>query len=75
LEQLIRFYGAPMQSVVGRYIEQSIMTFLEYQEQYRRRVKDITGGDPLSMMRKALEQNMEFWKGFAPKPIDRDRKD
>ena len=31
LEQLIRFYGAPMQSVVGRYIEQSIMTFLEYQ--------------------------------------------
>ncbi|MFT4633815.1 MAG: polyhydroxyalkanoate synthesis repressor PhaR [Candidatus Pseudothioglobus sp.] len=76
LEQLIRFYGAPMQSVVGRYIEQSIMTFLEYQEQYRRRVKDITGGgDPLSMMRKALEQNMEFWKGFAPKPLDRDRKD
>ncbi|MDP4910701.1 MAG: polyhydroxyalkanoate synthesis repressor PhaR [Pseudomonadales bacterium] len=75
LEQLIRFYGAPMQSVVGRYIEQSIMTFLEYQEQYRRRVHEVTGGDPLSMMRKALEQNMEFWNRFAPKFPDRDRKD
>jgi polyhydroxyalkanoate synthesis repressor PhaR len=74
LEQLIRFYGAPMQSVVGRYIEQSIMTFLEYQEQYRRRVQEVTGGDPLAMMRKALEQNMEFWNRFAPKPFDRDRK-
>jgi len=75
LEQLIRFYGAPMQSVVGRYIEQSIMTFLEYQEQYRRRVQEVTGGDPLAMMRKALEQNMEFWNRFAPSPFDRDRKD
>jgi polyhydroxyalkanoate synthesis repressor PhaR len=75
LEQLIRFYGAPMQSVVGRYIEQSIMTFLEYQEQYRRRVQEVTGGDPLAMMRKALEQNMEFWNRFAPNPFDRDRKD
>ena len=75
LEQLIRFYGAPMQSVVGRYIEQSIMTFLVYQEQYRRRVQEVTGGDPLAMMRKALEQNMEFWNRFAPNPFDRDRKD
>lgn len=75
LEQLIRFYGAPMQSVVGRYIEQSVMTFLEYQEQYRRRVQEVTGGDPLAMMRKALEQNMEFWNRFAPNPFDRDRKD
>ena len=74
LEQLIRFYGAPMQSVVGRYIEQSVMTFLEYQEQYRRRVQEVTGGDPLAMMRKALEQNMEFWNRFAPNPFDRDRK-
>ena len=75
LEQLIRFYGAPMQSVVGRYIEQSIMTFLEYQEQYRRRVHEVTGGDPLSMMRNALEQNMKFWNRFVPKPFDRERKD
>ncbi len=32
LEQLVRFYGDTMQGVMSRYIEQSIMTFLEHQE-------------------------------------------
>lgn len=75
LEQLIRFYGAPMQSVVGRYIEQSITTFLDYQDQYRHRLNEVTNADPLAMMRKALEQNMEFWNRFTPNPFDRDRKE
>lgn len=61
LEQLIRFYGDAMQSIVGRYIEQSIMTFLEHQERYQRSVRDITSSDPMAMMRKAMEQNMDFW--------------
>ncbi|MGI9322768.1 MAG: polyhydroxyalkanoate synthesis repressor PhaR, partial [Pseudomonadales bacterium] len=37
LEQLIRFYGDTMQGIFGKYIEQSIMTFLDQQERYRRR--------------------------------------
>lgn len=65
LEQLIRFYGAPMQNVVSRYIEQSITTFLEHEQRYRTRIQDLTGAEPLVMMRKALEQNMEFWNRLA----------
>ena len=65
LEQLIRFYGDAMQSIVGRYIEQSIMTFLEHQERYQRSVRDITSADPLAMMRRAMEQNMEFWNRMS----------
>jgi polyhydroxyalkanoate synthesis regulator protein len=61
--------------VVGRYIEQSIMTFLEYQEQYRRRVNEVTGSDPLAMMRKALEQNMEFWNRLAQTRSEKNTKD
>jgi polyhydroxyalkanoate synthesis repressor PhaR len=61
LEQLVRFYGAPMQSVVSRYIEQSITTFLDHQEKYRSRMQDLAGAEPFNLMRKALEQNMEFW--------------
>ncbi len=61
LEQLIRFYGDAMQSVVGRYIEQSMTTFLDQQERYRQSVRDITNTEPLNLMRKAMEQNMEFW--------------
>ncbi|MBO6563412.1 MAG: polyhydroxyalkanoate synthesis repressor PhaR [Pseudomonadales bacterium] len=65
LEQLIRFYGDAMQSIVGRYIEQSIMTFLEHQDRYQRSVRDLTSGDPLKLMRNAMEQNMEFWNRMA----------
>ena len=61
LEQLVRFYGDAMQSIVGGYIEQSIMTFLEHQERYQKSVRDITSSDPLAMMRRAMEQNMDFW--------------
>ena len=60
LEQLIKFYGDAMQNVFGRYIEQSIMTFLEQHDHYRRNVRDL-GTDPLAVMRRAMEQNLEFW--------------
>ncbi|MFT7219829.1 MAG: polyhydroxyalkanoate synthesis repressor PhaR [Candidatus Azotimanducaceae bacterium] len=70
LEQLIRFYGDAMQSILGRYIEQSIMTFLEHQERYQRSVRDIAGAEPVKMMRKAMEQNMEFWNRMARSTIE-----
>ena len=60
LEQLIKFYGDAMQNVFGRYIEQSIMTFLEQHDHYRRNVRDLAT-DPLALMRRAMEQNLEFW--------------
>jgi polyhydroxyalkanoate synthesis repressor PhaR len=75
LEQLVRFYGDPVQGVVSRYIEQSIMTFLEHQEQYRLRMNEFSGAEPLNLMRKALEQNMEFWNKLASSTTDRNRRD
>ncbi len=75
LEQLVRFYGDPVQGVVSRYIEQSIMTFLEHQEQYRLRMNEFSTAEPLNLMRKALEQNMEFWNKLASSTIDRNRRD
>ena len=70
LEQLIRFYGDAMQSVVGRYIEQSIMTFLDHQDRYQRSVRDLSVTEPLAVMRKAMEQNMEFWNRMARSTMD-----
>ena len=75
LEQLVRFYGDPVQGVVSRYIEQSIMTFLEHQEQYRLRLNEFSTAEPLNLMRKALEQNMEFWNKLASSTNDRNRRD
>ncbi len=75
LEQLIRFYGDAMQSVVGKYIEQSIMTFLDQQDQFRRNMRDLSSAEPLNLMRKAMEQNMEFWGRVAGTPQRRDSRE
>lgn len=75
LEQLIRFYGAPTQNIMSKYIEQSIMTFLEHQEQYRRHMQGLVGQDPLATMRKAMEKNLEFWNRLANPGMDRNSND
>ncbi len=75
LEQLVRFYGDTMQGVMSRYIEQSIMTFLEHQERYRLRMSEFSGTEPLNLMRKALEQNMEFWNRLAGGTSDGNRRE
>jgi polyhydroxyalkanoate synthesis repressor PhaR len=68
LEQLIRFYGDSMQSVFGKYIEQSITTFLDQQERYRRNMRDLSNVDPVGLMRSAMEQNLEFWSRLTKPP-------
>lgn len=76
LEQLIRFYGDAMQNIIGRYLEQAIMNFLDQQDRYRRGMRDLAAGaDPLNLMRKAMEQNMAFWDRVArtASGTDRDR--
>jgi len=75
LEQLIRFYGAPMQNVVSKYIEQSIKTFLEHEQNYRQRMQDFSPADPMGLMRKALEQNMEFWNRLTNTSTDNNSRD
>lgn len=65
MEQLIRFYGDSMQSLVSRYLEQSIMTFINQQEIYRKRMKTIAEVEPVALVRKALQQNMDFWTNLT----------
>ncbi|MEX0941138.1 MAG: polyhydroxyalkanoate synthesis repressor PhaR [Pseudomonadales bacterium] len=75
LEQLIRFHASPARNVLSRFIEQSILTFLDHQEQFRSRTQDVSGTEPLALMRQALERNMEFWNHLAQAGIGSDQKD
>ncbi len=68
LEHLVRFYGDVMQGVMGKYIEQSIMTFLDQQEKYRARMQGFSEADPLSLMRRPMEQILEFRNRMSPFP-------
>lgn len=56
IEQIIRFYGQNAGNVVSRYIEQSILTFLDYQDQFRRRVREMQDLNPFNIMRQTLER-------------------
>lgn len=55
IEQIIRFYGDRMGGVVSRYIEQSIVSFLDHQEQFRSNLRALSEMNPLNLMRQAFE--------------------
>ena len=55
LEQIIRFYGDRLGSVASRYIEQSILTLLEHQDQFRSRMRQLSELNPLNILRQALD--------------------
>ena len=64
LQQLIRFYGDSMQGVLSRYIEQSVMIFLQQQELYQRRMRDALSSSPLKLVQKFADQNLGFWRNL-----------
>ena len=68
IEQVIRFYGDNVGSVVSRYIEQSILTFLEHQDQLRRRMKEMNDLNPFNFMRQAMERTFQDPKRNATPP-------
>jgi polyhydroxyalkanoate synthesis repressor PhaR len=60
IEQIIRFYGDRLGGVASRYIEQSILTFLDHQDQFRERMKQLNELNPLTAMRQAFENTWGF---------------
>jgi polyhydroxyalkanoate synthesis repressor PhaR len=66
LEQVVRFYGDSMQNVLSRYLEQSIMTFLEQQELYQRRMRDVLNASPIKLMQRLADQNINFLRSLLP---------
>lgn len=59
IEQLIRFYGDRLGGMVSRYIEQSILMFIDHQDQLRQRMRQLNDLNPFSIMRQAFEGNRE----------------
>ncbi len=67
LQQLIRFYGDPMQGMMSQYLEQSISAFLDHQDRIRDQMKTMMGAaNPLNMMSRMADQNMAMWNMFSP---------
>lgn len=57
LESLIRFYGSGMQSLMTRYLESSVATFLEQQATFQQRFNDLIEHSPFAPFAKMARGN------------------
>ena len=64
LSQIIRFYGDSLQGFMGNYLERSMQTFLEQQQQFRQQMGGLLGQTPWAMMNQLTERNLQAWKEF-----------
>jgi polyhydroxyalkanoate synthesis repressor PhaR len=64
LSQLIRFYGDQMQGFMGSYLERSLQTFLDQQQQFRSQLNSMLGQSPLGVFQTLSERNLELFKQF-----------
>lgn len=69
LQQLIRFYGDSMQSVMGEYLEKSIGMFMEQQDILRHQLHNVISANPLKQISDFAEKNIPIIKGIN-KPKD-----
>ncbi|TPV58438.1 polyhydroxyalkanoate synthesis repressor PhaR [Aestuariibacter sp. GS-14] len=61
LMQLIRFYDSDMQIFLREYLEQSLVSFMEQQDQLQGMMKNMVDTSPLGLFSKMMEQNLDVW--------------
>ena len=62
LTRLIRFYGNPMQHLMGDYLERSVSTFLQQQDAFRTQVESLMSRTPLDTMQAVIKTNVDAWE-------------
>lgn len=71
LRQLIGFYGGAMDTLVGKYLDQSMQTFIDNQDKVKDMVQTVTGGIfPVNNLEGISKQNFALFertmKMFSP---------
>ena len=64
LAQLIRFYGNPMQGMMGDYLQQSVGTFVAQQESIQSQMQSMLSNTPMNTMHEMMKQNMSAWESM-----------
>lgn len=63
LEQIIGYYGNPVQGVAGDYISQSLKLFAEQQQQFQSQMREAMSTNPMSSaITEMTRKNMELWR-------------
>jgi len=64
LAQLIRFYGNPMQGMMGDYLQQSVGTFIAQQESIQSQMQSLLSNTPMDTMQELMKQNISTWESM-----------
>lgn len=67
LTQMIQFYGDDLQGFMGSYLEKSMQSFVDQQQQLRKHLDDMIEGSPWTMMNDMADRNMEMWRAYQEK--------
>ena len=64
LSFILRFYGNPMQSSIGRYLELSIRMFLDQQGNFTEQLRGMLGQaqQPLSILKELADRQVPIWR-------------
>lgn len=60
LEQLIRFYGDPVQSALAKYLEKSVALLTEQRLRVRNNIEQVA--DPMGFMTDLTNRNLKVWQ-------------
>ena len=71
LAQLIRFYGNPMQHVMGDYLQKSVDSFVSQQRTIQSQMQDLINTAPMDLM----QQNMRLWESMLKGGASDEKKD
>lgn len=61
LKHIIRFYGNPMQDLMGGYLERSVEIFLNQQQVLQDQIQKTMGITPFGTMQSLAARNLEAW--------------
>ena len=70
LHVMARFYGDVMQSVFGRYLDESVKTFMRQQAGWRETVEAAIEQGPLAAFDRLAKEQMSLWKSAQQTMVD-----
>ena len=61
LKHIIRFYGNPLQDLMGGYLERSVEVFMNQQKGLQDQIQKTMGIAPFGTMQNLAQKNMDAW--------------
>ena len=62
LESILRFYGDSMQGFMGRYLDQSVQSFVQQQQAMQSQISKMMSGTPFAPLAEITQQNLAMWQ-------------